>query len=787
MLILLSTFHFTAQSQPQNQGIRFILKDSLTNVPIPYAAIAVLDVKSNSMVDGGMTEEDGVCVLKKISVGSAYTVKVSSVGYKTITKKNFNITQNLVQIPMTVVGYELKEAVVVAEKSAIVQNIDKKVVNIEQLVSNKNGTLGEVLANIPSISIDQDGNISMRGSQQINVMIDGKPTTMSMDALQQLPATSVESVELITNPSAKYDASGTAGILNIISKKSRNDGYNGTVTLGVSTRNKYNGNINLNTKKRRLSTNLNLGYRYNENNNYNDGERIYATESNPRTFYINGDGLRIMQNLNAKAGLDFAINKHHSIYVNAGANTHDHKSEGNTYYKTVFSQNGLTTEDSKIEEEVQDELNLEAGAGYKITFQQPKHFLSFDFYRSQGNEDESSIYNYYYDDNIGSFNSDIASKAIDDLFNIQIDYSLPIQKNIFLESGLRRTHRSFDIDATQSQVGNSIFRAYNFTFDYEDLIHAAYAALNIKKDKWGYNVGLRYEDTQYDFDFASDTSITEKKQYGSFFPSAFVSYAPNQDWSHQIGYSKRINRPGIRSLNPYQDINDPYSIREGNPNLKPEYIHSIELNSNRYTKWGSLGTSLYYRRTVNSIVRFVSNDTATNVTTIKLENSDELNNYGLDLNLNIKATSIWNIIFSSSLFNSELKVDDLNRNILISKSNVISTWKVFPSSELQISGKYSTPFATPQGKVDGFNSIDISWKQKILKNKGTLILSVNDIFDTQKFHVNGVNGDISYNFIRKRESRIANLSFTYNFGTLEFRGNKKKQPELPSSAGDGGF
>lgn len=773
-------------AQVQSSGIIFILKDSLTKEPIPYAAIAILDSKTNTMVDGGMTEEDGKCKLGKISLGT-YTLKVSSVGYKTIMKKNFRIDQNFVQVPMTAVGYELKEAVVVAERSAIVQNIDKKVVNLEQLASNKNGTLGEVLATIPSITIDQDGAISMRGSQQINVMIDGKPSTISMDALQQLPASSVESVELITNPSAKYDASGTAGILNIITKKSRNDGYNGTVTLGISNGHKYNGNLNLNTKKNKLGTNLNLGYRYAENGNSKDGERIYNTEVNPRTFYQDEKGKRIGQNINAKAGLDYQFNKHHGIYINGGVNTHDHNDVATAFYKTVYYNSALEIEDSKKEKETNKELNLEGGAGYKIIFNQPKHNLSFDFFRSKGVNDKNDHYDYYYDDNQGSFYSNFDSKVINNLYNYQIDYTVPISKEISFDAGLRRVDRRYEIDADQYQVGSSIFKTYDYSFDYNDLIHAVYSVVNIKRGKWGYNAGLRYEDTRYNFDFSSDTIISEEKHYGSFFPSAFLAYTPNQDWSHQIGYSKRINRPGIESLNPYQDINDPYSIREGNPDLKPEFIHSFELNSNKYVKWGSIGTSLYYRRTINSIVRFATNDTTTNITTVKLGNSDELNNYGLDLNLNIKPTSIWSIILSTSLFNSELKIDDLKKNILISKSNIISTWKVFPNSELQIAAKYSTPFATPQGKVDGFNSIDISWKQKILKNKGTLVLSINDIYNTQKFHVVGETGNVSYDFIRKRESRNANLTFTYNFGTLELRPNRKKQPELPSSAGDGGF
>jgi len=792
-ILFIFLFYCNAIIAQTSNNLKVVVLDSISKSPIEYAAVSILKQSDKRILTGGLTDEKGMIVFTEI-ISGIVIIKVEFIAYKPYIKENIVLDANNIQRPYRVLlssaSTQLHDVTITAEKQAIIQSIDKKIVNVDQLNANNNGTLIDILIQVPNITVDQDGNISMRGSDRVNIMIDGKPRALTTPLLAQLPASTIQSIEIITNPSAKYDPEGTSGILNIITKKNRLSGTNGSVSVGASTNNKYSTAINMTHQIRKWSIFINAADRYDNRWRYSYGER-YFNFGIPTRFVIDSKGQMCSNNASTRGGMEYNINKKHQLYLNGMISYNPEKGQDSTYY--TVDENSKHT-DKRLENNSSLNRSNELELGYKISFNKPKHQIIFDLFRSENENQKLFDYTIRPLDYSGiHILNDTEQANKNKVLNFQIDYSLPIQQEGLIEIGTRYTDRiyrnTYDINNTQ----NINYTVQHIQFDYNDVIKAAYFTFANKYSKFGIKGGLRIED--FDASYNSQNTMTNginellDSEYHrtDYFPSVFFTYDITKDLIVQLGYSKRINRPGFNALNPIQDVNDPYSIRRGNPNLSPEYIHSLEWNVIKYLKTGSIGAAIYYRNTQNAFVRFVSIDT-NNILVVQLTNSNALNAYGLDINTNIKLTSIWNLNAGFGIFNNQLLARDVNKTIWVGKGNIMNIWKIFPKTELQLSARYSTPWATPQGKGIGHNAIDISWKQKLMNDKLSIVASVNDIFDSQSFKIKGQDPTIKYDFERKRESRIANITLIYFFGKIDTKPSKpKKQADLPMQGGDGGF
>ncbi len=776
------------------QSIQINVIDAITKAPVPYANVGLYLLKSDAkeLVNANQTDEYGTTKIRLDNKNVGQFIEITNLQYQPNKIPKVNEIRNdtvMIILLQPSEGITLNEVKIEGEKAVFTQSIDKKIINVDQLNANKNGTLFDILSNIPSISIDQDGSISMRGSQQINILIDGKPRSISAAALQQMPAATIESIELITNPSSKYDAEGTAGIINIVTKRNDRIGLNGTATIGASTGDKYISSFTFNHQLKRISYFINGNYRYDVRYRNGYGSRGLTVNESYRELYIDTKGEELTQNAGVRAGFDFSITPKHVVFFNGGRSHNPQQGLENMIYENRLE--GVRTTQYRDESNTSLENNYDLEVGYKWTIKKPKHYLIVDVLKSNFIKEVAT----YYDltdaqTQAQLISSTINNKQTNDILNYQIDYTMPFKTDGSIELGAKLTTRKFSISNGQTLTQSTLFKDYNYVFLFNDNIAAAYATFANKfKSKWGYKVGVRVENTNYNFNVATANSIEKNtKSFINFFPSMFATFAPNKTWNHQVGYSKRINRPSAGTLNPYQDINDPYSLRRGNPNLKPELIHSFEVNSTCYIKVGSISSSFYYRQTNNAFVRVVTID-SNNVLTVQMKNGNINQNAGVDLNSSIKPTAAWTINCGIGTYYNKVIADLFVNEAVVLKANVGNSFKVFATSDFQLNFRYSSPFVTPQGRVFGFNAIDISWKQKMLKNKLVLVMSVNDILDQQMFFVKGQDPTIKYEFMRKRESRVANITLTYNFGSNNenTKPNRRKQIEIPGSGGDSAF
>lgn len=806
IIAVLSLFIFTYYSAAQNSGtITGIVVDKNGNTPIESADVTLFKSGDSTVVKGTATDKEGKFSFTDIPFGK-YTVRANFVGYSTMNVKGIVLSADksshtLEPVKLSSGTATTEEIVVETEKSAITFDGDKKVFNVGQNPMSQSGSLADLLKNIPSVSVDADGNVSLRGNTNVKITVDGRPFGLDgqnrSTLLEQIPANQIESIELVTNPSSKYEAEGVSGIINIVTKKTKVFGYNGNLSLNAGTGDKYSGSLNLNLKSNNVQFFTNYNYGLTNFTITGGTNRINSQSITANTFTQNYDGNGRVKSHFAKGGLDYFINPQNTLGLSVTYQNSARK-RGEITSSREFDINNTLTSDFTSDFTTNIKNNtLDIALNHSFKFKNPKQTLTTDAIYSQNNNEED---NYTIENNIfpSTNNPDQTkelSKVNDKDFSIQSDYVHPFSEVSKLEAGYKIRYRdkkndysssSYDYNLNQYTVNPNLTNI----FKYNDLVSAAYVQYSGAFGIISYTMGTRVEQTNTKSTLVN-SGAENKRNYFDVFPSANISAKLSKTNEMQLSYSRRIRRPGMWEINPFVNSSDPNNYYSGNPNLKPEYTDSYELSYIQYLPGTSLTPTLFYRRTKDLISRtrsFIDSNT-TLTTFVNYTNSKS---YGAELIFNSQPVQFWNINGSVSYFKTEVDAS----NISSSYVNEGSTWSARVSSSLflplqfslQMSYFYSGDIIAAQATVEPFSSFDASLKKDFFNGRVTTTFRVSDIFNTLKFKVN-INNDASFKELleRKRDTRVFNFTLSYKFGEADKNQPRRRRDSNRENQGNDGF
>ncbi|MCC6290056.1 MAG: TonB-dependent receptor [Chitinophagaceae bacterium] len=775
------------------------------------------------LLKGMTTKNNGEFSLEELPVMGKLKLKISAVGYKVFEQEFNNLAmgggfdKDLGNIKLTSDAKQLEAVVVTATKPMMQMDIDKKTFNVEKNIVTAGGTAVDVMRNVPSVQVDIDGNVKLRNAAP-QIYVDGRPTTLSLD---QIPADAIESVEVITNPSAKYDASGgNAGILNIVLKKNKKSGYNGNIMAGIDRRGGWNvgGNINLRQDKFNFSAALMSNQMRNRTtgtvDRYNSGDipvNIFQDNLNKTKGGF----------LFGKVGLDYFVSNRTTLSLNV-IRVHGKFKPGETIDITTDSllQGGTVSRLSERVSQSNREFNaLGFQGGMKHNFKRQGEEWTADFNIFNGKSEGDGLYttNYYSSDK--TIAGTQVQKNLGDgklgFMTIQTDYVRPFTGSTKLETGLRA-----QINNTENNNENLIkypgatdyIKLSNASTNYKNTssVYAAYVSFASSiKSNFGYKIGLRAESSNYKGDLLNTGQKFKNNYPVSLFPSLFLSQKLNNKQELQFSVTRRINRPNFFQLIPYTDYTDSLNITKGNPDLVPEFTYSAEFSYSKTFKGSnSLLATLYYKHTTNLITRYY--DTAINEISGKQDyistyvNANSAVSYGAEVTSINKLTAWWDITLNVNLYNSKINTDN------ISGTSQDAMWSVFgkfnnnfklPSNfSVQLSadyqGKTNLPISTAQqfgppmsqaqsasqGYIKAFYGVDIAIKKTFLKdNKASATLSFNDIFRSRKTDQYSKGVGFEQYYYRLNNPQMVRLTVSYRFGKIDMslfkRQNMKSQQE----------
>ncbi len=784
----------------------FIVKgnvaDSANNKPVEFAAVTITLQTDSNIISGGITDTEGNFTFS-VSESGNYRLNYRFIGFNEI-KKNivikpgvpfFNAGKVLMQQNVSA----LDGVTVTAEKSYFQNSIDKKVYNIEKDIVASAGSASDALQTIPSVVIDIDGNISLRGNEGVVIFIDGKPSGIvgsNMNAiLEQIPASSIESIEVVTNPSARYEAEGNSGIINIVLKKNKKAGLNGNVTTGISTTPKFEGGAALNYRDKKI--NFYSNYSYVNDNRDGYGASMRKTFDVDTTFYLNSESNSTQKNQMhmARAGIDFYVNEKNTIGFSGTLHSNNSSRDENVNYDFLNYDSILTSLSERTTQGENSGFYYSGGMTYRKTFENLKHVWTAEAYYSKGTGDDFNQYdeNFYNTDNtaIGfPLLQNVSSPTINTDISFASDYVHPFKNGNQFEGGLKYTLESKD-NTFYSESFDEIINDWgvddslNNQFIYNQDVVAAYAIWNSSIKKFGYQIGLRAEQTYTNSELVT-TGDVFNKEYLGFFPSAHVAYKFNDATELTASYSRRIDRPNSWFLNPFPDYSDPYSLRVGNPFLEPEYENSYEIAFNKDFKKHSISASLYYNKTLNEISPyFIVNNEGISVMTF--QNYNDESKYGVELVGKDEFYKWWNLTtsfnFNQTLLNAENLEAGLNNSQFTYNLRVMSFFQILKQTAFQVTFSYNTPWTFAQGQSQPIYYMDAGLKSDFFKNKLSVNLSMSDVFNTRIWqgYSEGINFRSDYS--RKRQSQVGSLKLTYKFGTQDSKRRAGRMDENYDSGG----
>lgn len=794
------------QNAPGGMGqVTGTLIDQDSRQPVGFANIVLFQVADTSAIAGGaMTDEQGKFAIEQVPAGN-YRPKISLVGYASrrlpvITISPEKPSVNLGTIVFAVSSTRLQAVEIQGERPMVSYGLDRKVINVAKDLTSVAGSATDVMKNVPTVTVDADGGISMRGSSNLRILIDGRPTGMVVDnqaqILEQIPASSIESIEVITNPSSKFEAEGEGGIINIILKKEKREGYNGLASVNVGTNNRYNASISGNYRYRKFNFNGSYDFRRDNRNGYGHQDRYTYFEN--QTTYLNQDQDEIRNNTNhaAKIGLDYALTPQHTI-SGAVAYRNRNSRELESVTNRLFNTDQILTEYYTRDNQENDASNnTDFTLGYRQTFPKKGRELTADLVYSTSTGGESQNFTQIFPDSPEA-TPPIYDRSNTDEFNsqltAQIDFTDPIGKAGKLDAGYRSVISKRDDDyqfenfsADSMTWINNPGITNNFIFDQQ--VHGLYATYGNKLGKLSYQLGGRLEYTQ-NKGLQKTLGVTAPDtSYLNFFPSVFITHEINKENQVQVSYSRRINRPGMWDLNPFVDVSDPLNPRGGNPRLRPEFANAFELSQIHYgANDFSLNTTVFFRQTNDVIQRYrqIINATTTFNTDINLASRKS---YGVELVAAQTLFKIWKLNGNLSGFRSVLtganagtNLNNRNYSWTARLNSVITLWK---GLDFQLSANYRSPIILSQGTMAAMYFTEMALKKDVLNKKGTITFRLNDIFNTQEFTVNQQGADFSSENYRKRQSRMAFIGFSYRFGDVT--GQNKRQRDRDNQDDDAG-
>lgn len=781
--------------------------------PIAFATIYVLDAQDSVPNAYGITDENGKFTISAIPFGK-HILKIDYIGYRTLYTSPFSISKEnpvfrMQPIKLTEKVTMLGNVEIRAEREMLQSNLDKKVFNVENSITTDGATAVEVLEEIPSIDVDLDGNVTLRGSENVTILVDGRPTHLT---LEQIPANMIESIEVITNPSARLEPDGMSGILNVVLKKERKKGFNGMVSLrsGLYFFDKKpnfgngSGNISLNYSYKKINLFINYDARYFGRKSGGNIERDSWFGND--TMHISQDNLNRHGGWshNVQGGIDWFINKKNTLSLTLGYNYHKRQGD-NTL--SVVNDSILSKEHIPYENYLQTATdqnirhNFTSSLNYKKTFETKGQELTADLFFSQrnGNEKDTTTQDYYFPTFRPSIFQKTTTKDRNLTSTAQVDFVTPVGKGGRIETGYKLSYRSIGQDYKYYTGNDTLPLTQDFTrsnhFIFSEIINAAYFIYsNTFWNKLKIQLGLRGEIANTKSDLKSQDTIYRKNYY-NLFPTAHIRYDINDQHSIQFSYSRRVTRPSIWQLNPFMNVSDKLNRRAGNPNLMPEFVNSFELGYLMNIKKTSLNITAYYRQRNNIISRYtemfqdsIDNEWVT-YTLTTYQNLKKSQNFGIELVFGQQLWKFWKISLSGSFYrliiDSEDKIDENLTRDWTWNARLNQTFSLPKDWDLQLNCRYRAPSLTTgsmgwgtggvgQGKRSGNYSIDIGVKKSFLNKSLVLSLNTRNLISSYRTKVHTYsyrqyNGYDAYSI--RQNSRInISLSISYKIN------NYKKRP-----------
>ncbi|MBO6574404.1 MAG: TonB-dependent receptor [Rhodothermales bacterium] len=771
-----------------------------TGTPLATATVAIWALPDSTLVTGAIADESGAFEVSPLDPGSYY-LEASFVGYAPFRSEAFEISTtsrkiSLNQIRLQPDSAELEGVEVTAERAEVAFEIDRTVYNTKDQISAAGGNATDLLQNIPSVEVDIDGNISLRGNQNVGILINGRPAPARGDALtaflQQLSAEMIDRIEVIPNPSAKFDPEGMAGMLNIVLKEGSKLGTSGGVTLGAGSTGEYNASGNLNLQKGKLTVFSNYGFRSSERNSsgFTFRENRFL---DPLTFLEqNSFGGRESRSHVGNVNADYAIDGQTTLSGSALLSTRSGSSNNANQYLELAQTASPTGRYDRLTFGNGDGSNMDFSSAFRRVLEANQNEVTAELrFNRSTNTNLDAFEEQSLGINDGSMLGirDRSRESLDIAENEwtgQLDVIKPVG-GLKLETGYRGTLSAMDNTLFSEFLNASgAFAAdvtRNNTFDYQEQVHAAYGLLSGSIGIFDVQGGVRVEQVLTDFDLAT-TGETFNNNYRSVFPSGIVSWKPSFTRQVKLSYSKRVNRPRTSMLNPFTTFSDPQNLFVGNPFLKPQYTHAFELSLQQFSRKGSLSLSPYFRRTVDEMERFktVSQD-GTSTTTWR--NFDQSDSYGAELVGSLRfgrkfsgfaSFNAYRVVTDASSLGDDLASSDLTWS---TRANL--SWNVREGLDMQAFWFYRAPREVAQGRIASFQVANLSLRQKLLNDKASLSLRVSDPLNQMGFTFELDSPTFYQLGERNWESRRATLTFTYNFGQAP------KQQRRNAQRGDEGM
>ena len=782
--------NLSAQQQRQGSTSGSIIEKT-TNSPLEFATVIIKSTIDSTFSQGTVTGKKGEFAFNNLAYGD-YRLVYSFIGFDKVETPVFSLNSKKSKIDLgklyisestTVLG----DISVVAQRSTFVNSIDRRTFNVGQDVMSKTGTVSELLQNVPSVQVDLDGNVSLRGSDNVMFLINGKPSSLMgtnrAAVLQQMPASSIEKIEIITNPSAKYKPDGTSGIINIVLKKDKNLGLNGQASLNVGNDNRYNGNFSVNYNPGKINVFASYSIRQDERLRYSDDYRkhyISGTDTISYTHVLSRDLSRPLSHI-VQVGADYKINAHNSFGVTSSYNYRSfirHSNSTNLWQSTDMT---VMKDFDRTRLDPEFEKDLELSGNFVHSFAKEGHELAVDYTTSFSKEQEDNHYSDSYRVPVTPTTYDnTLIKQGDNESQFSVTYSNPVSEDIKIETGYVLESRKNDMDFFGEYYDpNSALWVKDLVksnhFIYTENIHVLYGTYEQQLGKLGFLGGIRAEQAFLNaHQITSDTIM--KNNYFRIYPSVHFSYKLNDLNELQLNYSHRIRRPEGDEMNPFPEYADPYNLRQGNPKLKPADVHSIEMGYQYKKNSTTFLSTLYYRYTYNGmtdITRYL-NDTVKLTTR---ENLTKSGSAGLELVLAKTIGNLGNINLSTNTFYNRIDASNLgyssNKSIISWSANLSAGINLSKSTVLQITSSYSAESLTPQGKQLPTFVINTGFKKEFLNRKLVLIATVSDVFNSLKNRSIIDTPELYEKTINTRSARIIYFGITYSFG----KQNKKKEIE----------
>ena len=754
--------------------------DSKTRKPLPYVNVVIKF--ENKIVNGGITSENGIFLIKNLEFKN-YSVEIQFIGYKTIIKsvrltkdeKNFDLNPIILEEN----AVQLEGVEVVHEKSIIEQKIDRKIINVGKDLLSSGATAGEIMNNIPSVSVDpQTNEISLRGNSNVRILIDGKPTTIeASQLLQQIPSASIKQIELITNPSAKYNPEGMSGIINIVLNKNSKIGLNGSITNGVTfgITPKLNSSFDMNFRSGKFNLYANYGINIGKQANRGFVNTTEIGKEDYQKFRFADYNTSQL----AKIGFDYYLNDKNTLSFYTNQNIFNGKGVSNTFVDFV---NPIDEDILQLFDNKNDNYNQTYNFDYKTNFKKEGHNLELEINYSSDDNEENAKFNNVYKNKIDT--NDIANLGKNTLINL--DYANPLTETAKMEFGL---------ESRMENTKNNFLlnNAFNSSFKYERNIYSAYSTYTKQLGKWSFQAGTRFEkyNAKAIFKKISEDDSNIEDDFFTLYPSGYINYSPSDKNTFNLSASRRVDRPSLEQLNPIREWSTPQIDSEGNPELVPQFTNSVEFNFTRKTKIGSVTTGIFYRRIYKEITRIVfESPTNTEKLILSYDNLVDNNAYGFEVSGNLQFTKWLNSNLSfdaySKKINGVVGDESLSIDVTIFNARMNNTFKINKNLRLQLSGMYRGRDLRLQFVREPMWKMDMGASQNVLKGDGTITFRLSDIFNSFHFAFDG-DKPIRRNGQFNWESQTAYFGFNYRFGSVKNKAIQRKERDSNETQGSGGM